>query len=200
MQKQTTGQKSGAAGAGAGAGGVGVVSAGAMGAGAVGAGAVGAGTVTAGNKSKAPKAKIPLPLIATLLTVVFLIGGIIIGIELSGMHLHDSDGPPLITTSFIDGTIEFYGGVDHRGTNRVNPAFAEPAIGSEYGEITILGWWIRPIDSEDILFEGDCANPGDAFTELLSSGEFGEYKLYFRLTERTGAVHIIGGNFFIEEF
>ena len=158
------------------------------------------GVTSAGSRSKGQPHRVPFAVIATFLTVVLIVGGVVLGVTLAGLHMHaDASTSPLVTAAFLDGVVEFSGGAYYRGTDRVNPTTAMPVIDSKHGDFDILGWWIRPIDCEGILFEGNCANPESALATLRSIGELGEYKLYFKLTERTGAVHIIGGNFFIKD-
>ena len=104
---------------------------------------------------------------------------------------------PPVHEIVIEGSVAFSGGEDRGGhLVYVNPQSAVPEASSTGGELIVLHWWISGAGSEEILFEGE-GEVDETLAKMKANGHTGEYMLTFRLRDELGAIHRIGGNFYI---
>ena len=145
-------------------------------------------------------AKVSFILFLCVLSVVLIIVGIIAGTWFGGLYFQGPVDPHIALASPVEGRVVFSGGVNYRGTDRVNPARAMPILEGIQEEIRILHWWIVEVESEDILYVGEDDGLENALAVLREGRVNGEYTLYFRLEEiQSGITHLLGGNFYIKD-
>ena len=100
----------------------------------------------------------------------------------------------------VEGTIAFTGGIDKGETTvHINPTHAEPIVDSTGGEVTALEWWITEEKGIYTLYSSNNSDNLDtALMTLQTNGSKGEYRLFYRLTCESGAIHRLCSNFYIE--
>jgi len=155
-----------------------------------------AGNASAKTADNVSRSTLSFGAIMGSLTVIFTVAAILLGIAIGGTPIENYNQEP-IQASEISGKIVFTGGEYHRGTERVNPTSAELTVDCAYGEVTLIQWWITETNSETILYEGTGGDLNGALTRIKSTGEIGEYMLFFRCSDESGAVFRVGSNFFI---
>ena len=153
-------------------------------------------TTAAKTPTTVPGAKMVMAIIVSATTLITALG-LVLGITLGSEPQAPIDTMPIAHKVSLEGTILFSGGISYAGTDRVNPKQAQPQAKSTGGELTVLGWWITEAGNETILYEGYGDDVKDALTRIRKSGNQGEYKLFFNLTDESGAHHRLGGNFYI---
>jgi hypothetical protein len=97
------------------------------------------------------------------------------------------------------GTVTFYGGIGgDEGQAYRNPIKAILLAGSDNGEITIIGWQITAVGSDEVLYSAEGSVPDETLTKLLEHGADGEYILTFRVVDEAGVVYKMFRNFLVE--
>jgi len=97
-----------------------------------------------------------------------------------------------------EGRIIYSGGVDYgNDIVYINPESAKPHVNDQNIPVETLYWWITQAGSDITLYRGDGYTVDGALRQLREEGENGEYMLYYRLTDETGALHKVGKNFYI---
>jgi len=99
----------------------------------------------------------------------------------------------------IEGTIVFAGGVNYRGSDRVNPTRAEPLIEYSQYEIISIEWWITEKDSTIILYQGNDDYVDEALFIMKEQSQWGEYMLYFKIKCKEDVSHRMGKSFYIQD-
>jgi len=167
---------------------------------------------TTANYAEATAVAMRLSLGAMLgiLSAIFVVGAVAIGMALGGTGLRGRGGPRRRRQEpGIKGRVVFTGGATHLGTGRINPKRAEMLVEGADGELKVLDWWITPVESVAVLYEGGdgvggVGGAGDdgvavALSSLGERGEEGEYNLFYRFEDESGAVYRLLGNFFIKD-
>ena len=126
-------------------------------------------------------------------------GAVLLGTALGGTPTEEA--VPIVETH-VEGSILFAGdeggGVGTGSYSHVNPRQARLQIDSSDGEILILDWRIEEIASGVILHSGNGGDVGEILSQMLDGGEYGEYKLLFRVQDENGSTFLLGSNFFFE--
>jgi len=125
------------------------------------------------------------------LAAVFAVAAIVLGVSLGGEPRQAS-----VTDVHDVVNVVFSGGINHGDAYaRINP---ENAMLSS-NEVIALYWWITPVGSDNVLYEGEANNVSDALATMRESGlHSGEYMLYFHMECEAGVTHKAGSNFYIK--
>ena len=134
-----------------------------------------------------------------LLTVLFTIGGFILGVMYGGTPTNGAGDLDNVEPPPIEGRVIFSGAGNGVGAGRMNPEAAKLQIDDYDGALTILDWWITSSDSATILYESGAGEVEDALIELRESNEQGIYYLFYRFENDSGFVYKLGSNFFIKD-
>jgi len=159
--------------------------------------------------------KLSLGAIMGILSAIFVVGAVAIGMALGGTNArHKEEERSRKRGAGVAVRVVFTGGATHMGTGRINPKRAEMLVEGFDGEYKVLQWWITKAESQTVLYEGgdgggddrDGGMDGDssdgvagALSSLEESGEEGEYNLFFRFEDEAGSVYRLLGNFFIKD-
>ena len=156
-----------------------------------------AGKASAKTATRVSRLSLSFGAIMGSLTAIFATIAIFLGISIGGTPIENFHSEPAQSPE-ITGKVMFTGGEYHRGTERVNPTNAELTVDGASGEVTMLQWWITEANSEAVLYEGQGSDLHGTLTMLRNIGDAGEYMLFFRCSDESGAIFRIGSNFFIE--
>jgi len=155
---------------------------------------------TAVEEKRRRASRLSFGVIASALTTFVVSGALALGILLGGTSQKAADQMASHQAA-IGARIEFAGGQNFRGTERVNPNKAELLAGDTGGELSVLQWWIAPAGSEDVLYEaGDGSlDIEGALNTMKESGQYGEYNLVLRFCDDLGYVYRLSSNFYISD-
>jgi len=136
--------------------------------------------------------------IAATVAAACVAGAVVLGVALGGTPAEETTAP--IVEAYMYGSIVFSGGKeDSDGAHaHVNPRRAEPQANSSIGDVSILDWRIEDIASGAVLYSGDGGLVDNVLTQMINNGDYGEYKLLFRIQDEIGSIFLLGSNFFIE--
>ena len=145
------------------------------------------------HRSAYEKTSKNLRYLATAITFSLLAAAVIFAVWLLVQPGYSRYVYPVVT----EGEIIFTDGNNNQVTD--NPVSVEVRARNDRGELYAMHWWITRAGDEDILYSGEGGNATEAFSRMISAGEFGNYTFYISMGDAEGSTYKLYKQFMIAE-
>jgi len=145
-------------------------------------------------RSAYEKTSTHLRYLAATITFSLIAVAVVVAVWLSVQIGYTRYALPVVT----NGEIFFMDGNMNQVTE--NPLSTEAWALNRRGELYARQWWITQADDEEILYSGEGSNAAEAFSSMISAGEYGDYTLYISMEDAAGSTYKLYKQFRIVDY